>query len=419
VKLFAACAAVLALGAMLAPRNAPEAPASEEKVAPILQAEAERREPARLFRAIQETARRAALHAVAILKAEAARASVAADFIRPSLEPASEAGFGLVVSEDQVLTHVAALAGQEQPRVRFADGSGGSARVVGYEAETGLVLLRMQDRAAVGPPPFATGTLAPGDPVFAAARGIAGDLVAPVFVASIASEGRVTLAIPVPVPGTPIFDLAGEALAVAAGGPSASLAHAAHAAVLRLTSLSGAGRGLPVSLGVLLQPITPELAKDFGEPGVIVSDVAPASPAARAGLEPGDVIVAIGGVEVGDVAAARAKIASLPPAEPVRVAARRRGKQAEFVVEPRRMLEPHLSPALPPPPADAPLARELLPADTLARAAIPEDAVVLAIDGARVAGPAAARALRRAQPPVRLHLQHRGRRFFAVLESAR
>jgi serine protease Do len=51
----------------------------------------------------------------------------------------------------------------------------------------------------------------------------------------------------------------------------------------------------PVSekLGLALQELTPELAKQFGvqgDKGVIVTEVKPGSPAAQAGLTPGDVI---------------------------------------------------------------------------------------------------------------------------------
>ena len=51
-------------------------------------------------------------------------------------------------------------------------------------------------------------------------------------------------------------------------------------------------------LGVVIQRITPELAKEFGladDKGALVSKVMPDGPAAKAGIERGDVIVEFDG----------------------------------------------------------------------------------------------------------------------------
>lgn len=51
-------------------------------------------------------------------------------------------------------------------------------------------------------------------------------------------------------------------------------------------------------LGLSLAPVTPELRREFGlgpaDQGAVVVGVAPNSPAARAGLQPGDVITRVG-----------------------------------------------------------------------------------------------------------------------------
>jgi serine protease Do len=55
-------------------------------------------------------------------------------------------------------------------------------------------------------------------------------------------------------------------------------------------------------LGVVLQPLTPELAASFGvegTKGVLVSDVTADSPAAKAGLKSGDVVLEVDGRKVG------------------------------------------------------------------------------------------------------------------------
>ena len=65
-----------------------------------------------------------------------------------------------------------------------------------------------------------------------------------------------------------------------------------------LPQLVATGRVQRGRLGVLIQPVDAGLAKALGLPqasGALVSDVEPGSPAARAGLEPGDVIVGVEG----------------------------------------------------------------------------------------------------------------------------
>ena len=58
------------------------------------------------------------------------------------------------------------------------------------------------------------------------------------------------------------------------------------------------GDGGPVALGVRLAPVTPELARRSGLPansrGVLIVGMQSGSPAARAGLRPGDLVERVG-----------------------------------------------------------------------------------------------------------------------------
>ena len=73
---------------------------------------------------------------------------------------------------------------------------------------------------------------------------------------------------------------------------------------------------LPVAgLGVYIQDITPELAKQFklnANTGALVSDVMEGSPAEKAGLERGDVIMQYNGKEVENNAHLRNMVAQTP-----------------------------------------------------------------------------------------------------------
>ena len=69
-------------------------------------------------------------------------------------------------------------------------------------------------------------------------------------------------------------------------------------------------------LGVTIQPLTPELSKQFGlgdEKGVLVGDVVEDSPAEKAGIHTGDVIVEFDGKEVKDPTHLRNMVAGTVP----------------------------------------------------------------------------------------------------------
>ncbi len=76
------------------------------------------------------------------------------------------------------------------------------------------------------------------------------------------------------------------------------------------------GRVIRGYLGAWIQPVTPEIAKAFNLPkitGALLSDVEQGSPAAKSGLQRGDVVLAINGEPVSDSEALRMKIAMTPP----------------------------------------------------------------------------------------------------------
>jgi S1-C subfamily serine protease len=86
-------------------------------------------------------------------------------------------------------------------------------------------------------------------------------------------------------------------------------------------------------LGIGIQPLTPDQAaslrrKDAG--GVGVATVAPQSPAARAGLRPGDAIVALEGEPVRDGNTLRNRIASTPPGTKVTLTIIRQGEEQQI-----------------------------------------------------------------------------------------
>ncbi len=90
-------------------------------------------------------------------------------------------------------------------------------------------------------------------------------------------------------------------------------------------------------IGVEPQDLNPELAQTFGvtrDEGVIVTGVLQNGPAAQAGLQPGDVIVAVAGEPVRNVPELLSKVAMLKPGEKAIITAARSDKELELTVVP-------------------------------------------------------------------------------------
>jgi serine protease Do len=88
-------------------------------------------------------------------------------------------------------------------------------------------------------------------------------------------------------------------------------------------------------LGVSLQVVTPELAESFSLPdtaGALVGGVQPNTPAAKAGMKAGDVIVDFNGKRVSDSAHLRLMVAQTPPKTSVNFKVLRNAKEKSFTV---------------------------------------------------------------------------------------
>jgi serine protease Do len=97
-----------------------------------------------------------------------------------------------------------------------------------------------------------------------------------------------------------------------------------------MESLIKTGKVVRGWLGVQIQPITPELAKQFnltGNDGALIGDVTEDSPAAKANLQRGDVIVEFSGKKVTNPAELRNMVAATSPGQKVSMKTLRNGKE--------------------------------------------------------------------------------------------
>jgi serine protease Do len=96
------------------------------------------------------------------------------------------------------------------------------------------------------------------------------------------------------------------------------------------------GRVTRAYMGAYIQGVSPELAKAFGETapnGALVGDVEPGSPAARSGLEKGDIIVALNGKPVTDSNQARMSISMMAPGTTANLKVWRNGSEHDLAIK--------------------------------------------------------------------------------------
>ncbi len=133
--------------------------------------------------------------------------------------------------------------------------------------------------------------------------------------------------------GGPLFNTRGEVVgvntAIVAGGSGIGFAIAVNLVKELLPQMVQNGRVTRGWLGVMIQKVTPELARSFNlskSQGALVAEVIENSPAERGGLQQGDVITTFGGVEIHAMHDLPRVVASTPVGKEVKIEILRQGK---------------------------------------------------------------------------------------------
>ncbi|MDS4042399.1 MAG: DegQ family serine endoprotease [Candidatus Competibacter sp.] len=232
-------------------------------------------------------------------------------------------GSGFIISADgYVITNHHVVDEADKITVKLNDKREFPAKVIGSDPQSDIALLKID---ATGLPVVAMGnadSLKVGQWVFA--------IGAPFGLERTATKGIVSalgrslpndtyvpfIQTDVPInpgnSGGPLFDLTGKVVGInsqifsrSGGYMGLSFAIPANVAMDVVAQLKADGRVTRGWLGVTLQEVTQDLARSFNleQPrGALVADVSEGSPAAKAGLKTGDVIVAYAGKPVNDSA---------------------------------------------------------------------------------------------------------------------
>ncbi len=264
-------------------------------------------------------------------------------------------GSGVIVSaEGYVLTNNHVVENMDEIEVATNDGRYLRARIVGTDPETDLAVLQVKADGKLPAVTFApTESLRVGDVVLAIGNPFGvGQTVTHGIVSAL---GRSQLGI------NTFENFIQTDAAINPGNSGGALTDSAgnlvgiNTAIYSRTGGSlGIGFAIPVSIartvmeqiirtgtvtrgwiGVEAQEITPELAESFklsASEGAIIAGVMRGSPADRAGIRPGDVLVAVGGKPVKDPQGMLELIAGLTPGGAATFKLRREAKELEVAV---------------------------------------------------------------------------------------
>ncbi|KFI05078.1 2-alkenal reductase [Massilia sp. BSC265] len=272
----------------------------------------------------------------------------------PPNEQLASLGSGVIVSGDgYILTNNHVIEGADVIEVGLADGRKASARIVGTDPETDLAVIRIGERnlpvMVLGDPDAAR----VGDVVLAIGNPFG--VGQTVTLGIISALGRNNLhinhfenfiqtdaAINFGNSGGALVDTNGQLLGInsaiysqTGGSVGIGFAIPVSTAKMVLDSIVKHGQVVRGWIGIESQDITPELAESFGlgrSSGAIIAGVVRGGPADRAGMRPGDILVAVGGKTVANTGEMLNLIAQLEPGEKAPLRILRKNREATLDV---------------------------------------------------------------------------------------
>jgi serine protease Do len=281
-------------------------------------------------------------------------AAVGGNRMMPSLRGA-ELGSGVIIDKERgyIVTNNHVVKDADEILVRLGPGDDVRARLIGADPKSDLAVLQVKATLQVQAEWGDSDHLENGDWVLAIGSPLGFDhsVTAGIVSATERNDVRITeyesyiqtdAAINPGNSGGPLIDLSGKVVGIntaiitqSGGYEGIGLAIPSALARRVVDSLIKEGKVVRGYLGVRIHGLTAELARRLGLPnnrGALIADVQPGSPADRAGLKAGDVIVKLGDREVPDPAALRNVTASMDVGSKVSVTFYRRGESQSLPV---------------------------------------------------------------------------------------
>jgi serine protease Do len=286
-------------------------------------------------------------------KASAQQGPLPFQFGGPQPEvPVQGQGSGFILSADGVvLTNAHVVQNATEVTVKLTDRREFRAEVLGADAATDIAVLRIDARdlpvVRLGDPararvgdwvgaigsPFGFENSVTAGIVSAKRRSLPGDIYVPFIQTDVAVNPGNS--------GGPLFNLEGEVIGInsqiysrSGGYQGLSFAIPIDMALRVKDQIVATGHATHARLGVNVQTMNQALAESFGlqrPEGALVAAVAPGSPAAQAGLQPGDVVLKFDGRPVADSGELAARVGESAPGAKVRLDVLRDGARRTLV----------------------------------------------------------------------------------------
>ena len=279
-------------------------------------------------------------------------------------EPQGGLGSGVIISESgYILTNNHVVEGADEIEVILNDSRKAIAKVIGTDPDTDLAILKIEldklpvivlgnsESLQVGDPvlaignPFGVGQTVTGGIVSALGRNQLGINTFENFIQTDAAinpgnSGGALVDVNGALMGinTAIYSRSGGSMGIGFAIPVSTAKQV-------LEGIVKDGQVTRGWIGVEPQELNPELAETFNvkvKSGVIITGVLQNGPAAQAGIQPGDVIVAVDGKAVSTVAELLGAVAGLKPGTAAPVSVLRKDGKTELAVTPSKRPRPKL-----------------------------------------------------------------------------
>ncbi|HQU78412.1 MAG TPA: DegQ family serine endoprotease [Azonexus sp.] len=268
--------------------------------------------------------------------------------------PVRGLGSGFIVSTDgTILTNAHVVDGADEVIVKLTDKREFKAKVLGADRTTDVAVLKIEAKdlpavkigkaadtrvgewvLAIGSP-FGFESSASAGIVSANSRSLPDGSYVPFIQTDVAVNPGNS--------GGPLFNMAGEVIGInsqiysrSGGYQGLSFAIPIDLAMRIEQQLVTSGKVQRGRLGVAIQEVNQSLADSFGlkkPAGALVSSVEKESPAAKAGLEPGDVILAINGKDIAASGELPAIVSGMAPGESAKLQVWRNGNARQIDVK--------------------------------------------------------------------------------------
>jgi serine protease Do len=258
-------------------------------------------------------------------------------------------GSGFIISKDgQIVTNNHVVAGADKVTVKLEDGRSFDAKVVGADPMTDIALLKIE--ADVDLPAVTFGSseqIRVGDEVIAVGNpfGLGGTVTTGIVSAMSRNINsgpyddyiQTDAAINRGNSGGPLFDNAGAVIGVntaiiSPGGGSVGIGFAVPSDLVQNVVADLADDGMIERgwLGVQIRPMTEEVAQVLGYDsprGAVIEAVSDDSPASKAGLEKGDIILSFGDTQIDELRDLTRAVADTDPEAAAKVTVLHKGKE--------------------------------------------------------------------------------------------